>query len=177
VYQQWQEWTLTRQLPCHQGSFKGSPPAPPPPGPDTSGAQIQLSVGTTDSSCPILYDGKSGEEARHAYERQTNCKALSDATIEHEKVHQRHCQNAYKNPQAAAALLSHPANMAESELQAHIKHRDELAQQIRKIVSQKNCGWNPTTGQQYSGALPSAAQVKKMQERGWQAVQSLAGGK
>lgn len=167
-----EDWAPKRQLPCA--------PRPPPGGGGGGDVQTDMWVDTTNPKCNIVSgDGTPlTPAAEQEFHRAKNCRPASDAVIAHEKVHQQHCLTAYSgtDPALAARILGTPANMAESELQAHIKHRDLLADQIRKIVSEKNCGWNPTEGQQYSGALPSQAQIQKMEQRGWQAVQSLAGG-
>jgi len=165
-----EEWAPKRTIPC---AAKGG-------GGGGGDVQTEMYVDTTNPKCEIIYNGHPlAPDTEAEFQLRTGCKPLADATLEHEKIHQQHCLTAYSgtDPKLAARILGTPANMAESELQAHIKHRDMLAEQIRKIVSEHNCGWNPTQGQMYSGAIPTPAQVQKMKDRGWKAVQSLAGGK
>jgi hypothetical protein len=111
-------------------------------------------------------------------EKDWGCKTLSDALIAHEMVHVEHCMQAYEQgEETAQKILSNPANIAESELQAWTRHRDMIAEQIRNIIRNKGCGWQPTKGQKNDmNAIPSIKQSIDMQKRGYKAVEALSKG-
>jgi hypothetical protein len=169
VEMEFNAWASWRRLPCTLA-----------PGGRGGDAVTALET-TTDSSCTILYNKQPlTDQNRPDFERGMNCKPHSDAVIEHEKVHQKLCQEAYAkiaDPKKAQEFLDDPANIAQSEVEAWEKERDVVAEQIRKIVRDHDCGWDPTQGQKGNpNALPSQEQTKKMQERGWRAVESLRSG-
>jgi hypothetical protein len=141
-------------------------------------------------ACEIYYvqdtdnDGKADtaekldSQTLAKYEKDVGCKALSDATVEHERVHQRHCKNAYaQDPAGAEKFLDTPEIVAESEYQAWSRQQEMIAEAIRQIVAKNGCGWQPTEGQKDNpDAIPSLEQIKKMEQQGWKAVEALEKG-
>ena len=66
-----------------------------------------------------------------------------------------------------------PRNVAETELQAHRKHRDLLREEIQTLAG--NCGWDPTDRQKADPtSVPSEMQMKEMEARGWKAFDALS---
>ena len=121
-----------------------------------------------DAAGKVIRQEKLEGDVLDGYHRDTGCKAISDATIEHEKVHQQDCEQAYANH--AEASLGDPHVLAESELKAWTKHKELVADKIRQIIRDKGCGWQPTF---LGDALPSPVQVQNMEKRGWKAVNAL----
>ncbi len=177
-HQQFNDWLAQRRpapnaapddlgsLPCRLKSRGGG------------GAVPQLV--TNVKSCKI--ELPNGDElqgpARTAFEASVNCKKESDAVIAHEEVHQMHCMNAKRmDPVGAEAFMNTPWMTAESELDAYIKHREEIGKAIREIVSKRGCGWQPTTRQKADPeSIPSLKQVQEMSKRAWQAAAALSDG-
>lgn len=164
-WEEFSEWTKTRELPC-KPSFDllkalGLKKAP--------GVTTDLVTATQNPQCPILYNGRSLDvgSTKSDFEKDVNCKAISDATIAHEEVHQSHCRNAFaENPAVAPMLLDTPEMVAESELQAWTKHKQKLEEAIRNILAKQGCGWQPTTGQKANpNAVPSLKQMQDMDRR------------
>ena len=160
------EWLAERELPCERASDPlralGLAPQPPPQ------AQTDLTTIALDPACPILYNGEPFDAARQkAYEDAVGCKDLSDATIAHEQVHQGHCQKAFaEDPHGAVALLDSPEMVAESEFQAWTAHKQKLEEAIRRILSDKGCGWDPTERQKADPhSVPSLKQMQEMDRR------------
>jgi hypothetical protein len=182
---EFQDWTNNRkgnnQLPCQPTGTGG-------------GVKADLVTDTSNPSCQIyraFYEGKDSQgkdkytyeklegDTRKKFEDDVGCKALSDAVIEHEKVHQRHCWNAYEQGgESAAKFLDTAEVVAESELQAWTKHKEVVEDQIRKIISEKGCGWDPTERQKNDpNSIPSLKQMQDMEKRGWKAANALSGNK
>jgi hypothetical protein len=136
-----------------------------------------LVTATQNPACPILYNGRELDKGttRSDFEADVKCKAISDATIEHEKVHQGHCQKAFaQDPANAAKFLDTPEMVAESELQAWTKHKEKLEEAIRDILAKQGCGWQPTTGQKANpNAIPSLKQMQDMNARARKAAKLL----
>lgn len=183
---QFNEWLATRR-PNHDasGTGLGSLPCRLKQSGDQythgmagSGAQVSLYVDT--ASCKILTfdDQELAGPVKVAYEASVDCKAISDAVIAHEQVHQEHCKNAHSNdPSGGEAFLDTPWMTARSELEAYTKQRDELGNAIRDIVEKKGCGWQPTVGQKKDpDSIPSLKQVQDMSERAWNAAAALSDG-
>jgi hypothetical protein len=97
--------------------------------------------------------------------------------MEHEKVHQRHCRNAWEQGgESAAKFLDTAEVTAESEYQAWTKQKEVVEEQIRKIIREKGCGWDPTERQKNDpSSLPSPQQMQDMEKRGWKAANALSG--
>ncbi len=163
-----------RQLPCETApEWQQEPPKPPllPPGGDGTGLETKV----FKESCEIEYRGQKLEGDAEKNWRATHvCKGSADAELEHEKVHQGICRRIWEqNRFLAVKRQSLPRNVAETELQAYKKHRDLLKQEIQKLA--RNCGWEPTDRQQANpDSVPSEAQTKKMEERGWKAFNVLS---
>jgi hypothetical protein len=179
------QWTKKRQLPCQQPEGPNLQDAFPSPTTNPGGSSsvvTELETHFEDSRCRITYkvngEDKDLDEVKDQFEKDWGCKTLSDALIAHEQVHVEHCMQAYaQGEEAAQKILSDPANIAESELQAWTKHRDVLADQIRNIIRSKGCGWQPTKGQANNmNAIPSVKQSIDMQKRGYKAVDALSKG-
>jgi hypothetical protein len=167
------EWAKTRELPCKPEfdllravGLKDKPPV-----------VTDLITETRNSSCGIYFHSSelNSGSTRSDYEAATGCKAISDATIAHEEVHQRHCRNAYaSDPAKAAALLDTPEMVAESELQAWTRHKEMLGSAIRDILAKKGCGWQPTTRQKADpNAVPSLKQMQDMDSEAREAAALL----
>jgi hypothetical protein len=136
---------------------------------------VDLETTTQDGSCTVV-DGmgrKLEGQALADFEQAKNCKVLSDAVIAHETVHQEHCLRAFSTDHASAPkILDTPENVAESELQAWTRHKEIVGDAIRRIAGK--CGWQPTKRQQRDPkAMPTPAQTRNMQNRGWKAAKAL----
>ena len=128
-----------------------------------------------EQSCEIVYRGKKLEGDTEKEWRKTHaCKGSAQAELEHERVHQKICQNTFAQyPDTAVQRLTSFRNIAESELQAWKKHRDLLREEIQKLA--RNCGWEPTDRQRADpDSVPTETQTKKMEERGWKAFNVLS---
>jgi hypothetical protein len=163
-----------RQLPCEAvPEWQQEPPRPPllRPGGDGTGLETKVFV----ESCEIVYRGHKLEGDTEKAWRSTHvCKGSADAEIEHERVHQKICRNIWeRNRFLAVKRQGIPRNVAETELQAWTKHRDLLKEEIQKLAN--NCGWEPTDRQKADpNSVPTEAQTKKMEERGWKAFNVLS---
>ena len=176
VYREFQQWAKQRELPCvvpieaHLANALRAA-AHTVFGSDGSGGGTQTDLETHpgDSSCKITFgkDELSQGDTRQRYEDWIDCKPVSDATIEHEKVHQARCQQEYAtNPSDAAAVLAEPSVMAESEVLAHQRHKEILEAAIRDIVQRQGCGWEPTERQKADPrSVPSLTQMQAMNLR------------
>lgn len=172
VWNEFSEWARERkqndELPC------AIPPQPP--GQTEAPVAVDLLTNAGSDSCEITYKGnKLQDQVLKDYEKDTNCKVMSDATIAHEEVHREHCMRAYhQDRRTAPAILDTPENVAESELQAWTKHRDVLREAVRALAGR--CGWEPTKRQKSDpNSVPSTQQTKDMQARGWKALNALKG--
>ena len=179
VWKEFSEWAKNRrqnrELPCklREETAAGQAGAPVPP---PAAVAVDLVTVTQQDSCEIRYGNRKLEgEALRDYERSVDCKVLSDATIAHEAVHQEHCMRAFaEDHRRAPALLDTPAQVAESELQAWKRHQEVVGEAIRALAGK--CGWQPTKRQlRDMTSIPSAAQTRAMQERGWKAAEALGG--
>ncbi|HEX4970108.1 MAG TPA: hypothetical protein VFV69_03565 [Steroidobacteraceae bacterium] len=163
-----------RQLPCESvPEWMQEPPKPPllRPGGDGTGLETK----GFEQSCEIVYRGKKLEGDTEKEWRKTHaCKGSAQAELEHERVHQKICQNTFAQyPDTAVQRLTSFRNIAESELQAWKKHRDLLREEIQKLA--RNCGWEPTDRQRADpDSVPTETQTKKMEERGWKAFNVLS---
>jgi hypothetical protein len=170
VWNEFSNWAKDREknkeLPC---KLKNPGQAPPP-------VTTDLETTTQDGSCTVI-DSGSGKKLEGQtltdFEQAKNCKVLSDAVIAHETVHQEHCLRAFSQDHAnAARILDTPENVAESELQAWTRHKEVVGDAIRRIAGK--CGWQPTKRQkQDMNSVPSPAQSRNMQNRGWKAAKAL----
>jgi hypothetical protein len=172
VWNEFSNWAKDReqnkQLPC---KLKPLAPGQTPPAVETD-----LVTVTQNESCEIqdASNGKKLEgQTRQDFEQAKNCKVLSDAVIGHESVHQEHCMRAYLQDRVnAPKILDTPENVAESELQAWTRHKEIVGEGIRRIAGK--CGWQPTKRQrQDMMSVPSPAQTRNMQSRGWKAAKAL----
>ncbi len=173
--QAWNEFTDWAKQRKQNGELPCEFP-PPPPGKTEPQVAVDLVTTTSNDSCEISYKGKKlQDQVLKDYERDTNCKVMSDATIAHEEVHREHCMRAYSTDRASAPkILDAPEFVAESELQAWTKHRDVLRDAVRALAGR--CGWEPTKRQKKDpSAVPSTQQTKDMQARGWKALNALKG--
>jgi hypothetical protein len=163
-----------RQLPCTTvPEWQQEPPKPPLLRPGGDGTGLETKV--FDGSCETVYRGKKLEGDNEQEWRKTHvCKGSAQAELEHEKVHQKICRDTWAQyPSSAARRLSSFHNIAQSELEAWTKHRDQLREQIQKLA--RNCGWEPTDRQRADpDSVPTEAQTKKMEERGWKAFNVLS---
>jgi hypothetical protein len=160
-------WTADR-------TAKNEWPCPLKPG-GAPGAVVDLTTSIT-SDCTISYKGKKLEgQNLKDFETDKGCEAEADAVIAHETVHQIHCTEAWsKDPKTAAKFLDTPEMVAETELQAWTAHKKVLADEIRKLLKKKGCGWQPTYRQQASpDAVPSQKQLDKMRTNAWKAAKAL----
>jgi hypothetical protein len=172
-YQEFSEWTKTRELPCTPSPnllrTLGLEQAP--------GVTTDLVTVTQNPACPIMYNDRALDvgTTKSDFEADVKCKAISDAVIAHEEVHQGHCRKAYEqNPAIAPMLLDTPEMVAESELQAWTKHKEKLEEAIRDILAKQGCGWQPTTGQKANpNAVPSLKQMQDMDRRARTAARLL----
>jgi len=141
------------------------------PGPEDTGLETKAFQGP---SCNIVWRNAKLEGDIEKHWRSTHvCKGSADAELAHEQVHQKICLQAWaQDPANAASDLAQPENVAESELQAWKRHRNQLRDQIQRLAHK--CGWQPTKGQKNDpNAVPTPTQTKKMEERGWHAFQVL----
>lgn len=163
-----------RQLPCEVvPEWQQEPPKPPflPTGGNATGLETKVFT----ESCEIVYRGQKLEGDTEKAWRQTHvCRGSANAELEHEKVHQKICRGMWDaNRFLAVKRQSMPRNIAETELQAWTKHRDLLREEIQKLA--RNCGWEPTDRQKADpDSVPTEAQTKKMEERGWKAFNALS---
>lgn len=139
--------------------------------------QVDLQTHTKDASCSITFGKKKLEEddTRQQYEEWVNCKPLSDATIEHEKVHQARCLQEYASdaPNAARVLVE-PSISAESEVLAHQRHKELIEVAIRDIIEREGCGWLQTERQRADPrSVPSLKQMQEMNRRANNAARLL----
>lgn len=156
-----------RELPCELtlgAKLKNALGIPNPSVPD-----LETSIG---QSCEISWKGKPlyKGDTLDRYEDSLDCKPLTDTTIKHEEQHQRFCKDQWAKPGGnAATFLDTPENVAENERLAWTRHKEELEKKIRELTQQKGCGWDPTEPQKSADplAIPTALQVKAMQERAW----------
>ena len=163
-----------RQLPCEVvPEWQQEPPKPPllPTGGNVTGLETKVFT----EACEIVYQGKKLEGDVEKAWRQTHvCRGSANAELEHEKVHQEICRKMWSsNRFLAVKRQSTLRNIAETELQAWTKHRDLLREEIQKLA--RNCGWEPTDRQKADpDSVPTEAQTKKMEERGWKAFNALS---
>jgi hypothetical protein len=126
------------------------------------------------SACEIVYGkDKLQGDVEKKWRNTHACKGSADAELAHEQVHQRICRDTWIADQTKARdRLSTIENIAESELQAWKRHRNQLRDQILKLA--KPCGWEPTDRQQADpNAVPTETQTKRMEALGWNAVSAL----
>jgi hypothetical protein len=173
VFEEWSEWAKNRKWngehPCDFG-FGGTPATD----------IIMVPDKPERGGCAIMYGDDVLEGATLAkYEKDINCKVLSDSSLAHENVHKEHCMAAYAQSfDYADQLLSTPEYSAESELQAWTKQKEVLGEAIRNIIRKNGCGWKPTKGQKNRlGAVPSIEQMQKMEQQGWKAAKALSKGR
>ena len=157
-----------RQLPCEQ-----EPPKPPflPTGGNVTGLETKV----FKESCEIVYREQLLEgDTEKAWRQAHVCRGSANAELEHEKVHQNICRGMWANNRfLALKRQSLPRNIAETELRAWTRHRDLLREEIQKLA--RNCGWEPTDRQRADpDSVPTEAQTKKMEERGWKAFNVLS---
>lgn len=163
-----------RQLPCEAvPEWQQEPPKPPllPTGGNVTGLETKV----FKESCEIVYRGQPLQGDTEKAWRSTHvCRGSANAELEHEKVHQEICLKVWSNNRfLAVKRQSLPRNVAETELQAWTRHRDLLREEIQKLA--RNCGWEPTDRQRAdSSSVPTQAQTKKMEERGWKAFNVLS---
>jgi hypothetical protein len=162
-----------RELPCETSPWMQEHPKPPllPRPSESTGLETKV----FKESCEIEYGGKKLEGDVEKAWRQTHvCRGSAQAELEHEKVHQRICRDIWDNNRfLAVKRQSMPRNVAETELQAHRKHRDLLKEEIQKLAG--NCGWDPTDRQKaYPDSVPSEMQMRYMEARGWKAFEALS---
>ena len=174
VWEEFSAWTQTRRLPCSlpvSSRLKNLLGL-------GGGVATDLVTDGLDPKCTIYYgnDDLESGDTKERFAKDVDCKALSDAVIEHEQVHQTHCRNAFAaNPAIAAKEMDRPENVAESELQAWTRHKQVVEAAIRNILATKGCGWQPTSRQLADpSSLPTVDQMKGMQERAWKAAQELS---
>jgi hypothetical protein len=163
-----------RQLPCENvPEWQQEPPKPPFL--STGGNVTGLETKVFKESCEIVYREQpiAGDNEK-AWRNTHVCRGSANAEIEHEKVHQEICRKMWSNNRfLAVKRQSLPRNIAETELQAWTKHRDLLRDEIQKLA--RNCGWEPTDRQRAdANSVPTEAQTKKMEERGWKAFNALS---
>lgn len=161
-----------RQLPCEMvPEWQQEPPKPPFAPPDGTGLETKV----FKESCEIEYRGQKLEgDTEKKWRASHVCRGSAEAELEHEKVHQKICRDMWeRNRFLAVKRQSMPRNIAETELQAYRKHRDLLRAEIQKLA--RNCGWEPTDRQRADpNSVPTEAQTKKMEERGWKAFNALS---
>ena len=164
-----------RELPCETSPWMQEHPKPPlrPKPSESTGLETKV----FKESCEIVYRGKNVEsdaDAEKAWRATHVCRGSAQAELEHERVHQRICKDIWdKNRFLAVKRQSLPRNIAETELQAHRKHRDLLKEEIQKLAG--NCGWEPTDRQKADpNSVPSETQMKQMEARGWKAFEALS---
>lgn len=162
-----------RELPCETSPWMQEHPKPPLVPRPTESTGLETKV--FKESCEIEYGGKKLEGDTEKAWRQTHvCRGSAQAELEHEKVHQRICRDMWdKNRFLAEKRQRMPRNIAETELQAHRKHRDMLKEEIQKLAG--NCGWDPTDRQKADpNSVPSEMQMRSMEARGWKAFEALS---
>jgi hypothetical protein len=176
VYREFGEWLATRELPCvvpieaqignalrEAGRRWRGDPKPGLPTLDTH---------SKDSTCKITFgkDELDVGDTKQRYEDLINCKPISDAAIEHERLHQAQCKAEYQNdPARAAAILVEPSYSAQNEVLGHQRHKELIEAAIRDIVDQQGCGWQPTERQSTDPrAVPSLKQMQDMNRRAMQ---------
>jgi hypothetical protein len=162
-----------RELPCENSPWMQEHPRPPqlPKPSESTGLETKV----FKESCEIEYRGKKLEgDAEKAWRETHVCRGSAQAELEHEKVHQRICRDIWEqNRLLAVKRQTTPRNVAETELQAHRKHRDLLREEIQKLAG--NCGWDPTDRQKADPtSVPSEMQMKEMEARGWKAFDALS---
>jgi hypothetical protein len=163
-----------RQLPCEVvPEWQHEPPQPPllPTGGNVTGLETKVFKET----CEIVYREQPLEgDTEEAWRNTHVCRGSANAELEHEKVHQEICRKMWSNNRfLAVKRQSLPRNIAETELRAWTKHRELLREEIQKLA--RNCGWEPTDRQRADpDSVPTEAQTKKMEERGWNAFNALS---
>ena len=162
-----------RELPCETSPWMQEHPKPPlaPRPSESTGLETKI----FKESCDIEYGGKKLEGDTEKAWRQTHvCRGSAQAELEHEKVHQRICRDIWgQNRFLAEKRQRMPRNIAETELQAHRKHRDLLKEEIQKLAG--DCGWDPTDRQKADpNSVPSETQMRHMEARGWKAFEALS---
>jgi hypothetical protein len=181
VYREFGEWLGTRELPCvvpleaqienaiaEAGRRWRGDPVPELP---------TLETHSKDPSCKVTFgkDELGSGDTQQRYEELINCKPISDAAIEHEKLHQSQCQTEYaKDPARAAAILVEPSFSAQNEVLAHQRHKELIEAAIRDIVNSRGCGWQPTERQRGDPrSVPSLKQMQDMNRRATKAARLL----
>jgi hypothetical protein len=162
-----------RELPCETSPWMQEHPKPPRLLPPSESTGLETKV--FEEACEIQFRGKKLEgDTETAWRRTHVCKGSAQAELEHEKVHQRICRDIWqRNRFLAVQRQSTPRNIAETELQAHRKHRDMLKEEIQKLAG--NCGWDPTDRQKADrDSVPSETQMRYMEARGWKAYEALS---
>jgi hypothetical protein len=163
-----------RQLPCEAvPEWQQEPPKPPflPTGGNATGLETKV----FKESCEIVYREQPLQgDTEQAWRNTHVCRGSANAELEHEKVHQEICRKMWSsNRFLAVKRQSLPRNIAETELRAWTKHRDLLREEIQKLA--RNCGWEPTDRQRADpDSVPTEAQTRKMEERGWKAFNALS---
>lgn len=185
VFKQWDQWNKLRTPPCQypaagkvavSGFNRTAMIAQGKAPPATADTQLE-----TNMACQVLFEGKPlTGDAVSKFEAMYNCKAQTDALREHENVHVEMCTKAWADAKgvqdAAVKTMDDPRNVADSEVKSYGREAEVLADQIRKIVQQKGCGWHPTKAQQQNPkSQPTHDQLDKMHTLGWGAVEALGG--
>jgi hypothetical protein len=184
VYREFEEWTAQRELPCViplgaqlESALRSAAHRVFGSGDSAGNTQTDLETHPGDSSCKITFgkDELGSGDTQQRFEEWVNCKPMSDATIEHEKVHQARCLQEYESsPKDAAAVLAEPSVMAESEVLAHQRHKEILEVAIRDIIQTQGCGWDPTDRQKADPrSVPSLKQMQDMNRRANSAARLL----
>jgi hypothetical protein len=178
VSREFEEWAAQRELPCVV------PPGAQPAnalgssvGSGSGGSQTELETQAGDASCKITFgqDELGVGNTQQRYEEWVNCKPLSDAAIEREKVNQSRCLQEYaSNPSNAASVLAEPSVSAESEVLAHLRHKELLEAAIRDLIQKQGCGWEPTERQRADPtSVPTLKQMQQMNLRATNAARLL----
>ena len=152
--------------------WQQEPPKPPllPPGGEARASKPRYSMSRA-RSCIAARNSRATPKklARHSrVQGQRGCGARARESAPEDLSH-----HLGENRFLAVKRQSLPRNVAETELQAYTKHRDLLKEEIQKLA--RNCGWEPTDRQQADpNSVPTEAQTKKMEERGWKAFNALS---
>ncbi len=176
VKREFVEWLGQRELPCLipievqiKNAARSAFHAVFGSGAPAEVAPTALETHSGDASCKITFgkDKLEDGDTLQRYEAWQNCKPISHATIEHEKVHQARCQQEYAtNAAGAAAVLAEPSVAAESEVLAHTRHKELVEVAIRDIIDRYGCGWVQTERQKADPrSVPSLKQMQAMNLR------------